>query len=266
MILTVAVPVTASGGNASPGVTTPTIFSVKHAVCVFRTGPTSSECQSAPISFPADSAIVVFPSVGDRVGAFPPGTNPCDNLTPPPLVDTILSSPSFPWKVRGNSLNTVCEAVNNSVYHNFAFEILGGEEWYATTLSAGSAIVTVELSAAGVPVYEIAFTIVVLHGISPSAIFGQESPCVSKGWSTTLSCTELTEGGLVIGNGEALNGMCAGTGFQSPFHSSEAVQNIGVEDSFRKAGSVAVTFNQACGDTNINGGDDIWIMTADSVA
>jgi hypothetical protein len=217
---------------------------------------------------PANALIVVFPSTGVRLGPLPSGQTPCDSLVSPPAILSAYSD-ALTWTKRGASSLTACENVNNSYYPNYGFQILAGEEWYAvSTVSQDLSIGVTTASATGGSLYsyELNFNLLVLQGADLSQMFAISQPCTSTGWSTTLSCTvSSTAGGLVIGNGQALNGMCAGTGFNDLYHSPLSIQNVGVEglSSSSPVSNLNVNFNQVCYDTNINGGNDIWVMTAD---
>jgi hypothetical protein len=164
---------------------------------------------------------------------------------------------------------TTCENVSDTDYSNHGFQILAGEEWYAvSTTSQDLTIGVTSASAAGGSLYsyELNLDVIVLQGVDLSQMFALSQPCISTGWSTTLSCTVSSNaGGLVIGNGQALNGMCIASGFTSIYHSSLAIQNVGVESlsSSSRVSNLNVNFNQVCYDTNINDGNDIWVMTAD---
>jgi hypothetical protein len=170
---------------------------------------------------------------------------------------------------RGGSSLTSCENVNNSAYPNYGFQIFAGEEWYAvSTVSQQLSIGVTTASATGGSLYsyELNFNLLVLQGADLSQQFAISQPCISTGWSTTLSCTvSSSAGGLVVGNGQALNGMCAGTAFNDLYHTTHSIQNVGVEglSSSSPVSNLNVNFNQVCYDTNINGGNDIWVMTAD---
>lgn len=157
---------------------------------------------------------------------------------------------------------TVCEFVNNSVYPNYGFQIRGGEEWYASTSGAISDTITVSTSSAS---GEIVFTVIVVQGSGLS--FGLSSPCISTGWSQVFSCNITTNPGLVVASEEALNGMCAAPNFNQEVQVGATVQNLGTEymSTTLKQINLAASVNQVCYDTNINNGNDIWVVTVDSI-
>jgi hypothetical protein len=159
--------------------------------------------------------------------------------------------------------------VDNNKYPNYAFQILGGEEWFATTSSAVADTVTVKVNAASVTgkePYEISLILIVVQGTNLA--FGLNTPCTSSGWGQVISCTITTAGpGLIIGNEEALNGICYGPNFNRAISRGGFVQDIGAEylyNSYQQT-NLPVTFNQDCGDTDINSGSNIWAMTAEVV-
>jgi hypothetical protein len=167
----------------------------------------------------------------------------------------------------------VCEAPPaNSPYPGYGFQIVGGEEWYAESSPATGATITATATmalAAPSTTYGLGFTVVVISGAVLPAPFDTTSlPCVSSGLSQVLTCSINTNGGLVIGNEEALNGICAGPNSALVASNSEAIQDLGVESMTTPyvQTNLGVAFNQGCGaDTNIMNGNDIWIMTADVV-
>jgi len=263
---------TTSSTSSSTSGTGPTVYAVKHNTCTAdSSAPTTC---SLGVDVPADSMVIVFPSTGDRLGTLPSGQTPCDDMMAPPSIISV-SSNSLSWTMRGSSVLTTCENVNlNSGpdYPNDGFQILGGEEWYAVASSSlGLSITVTTASANGGSLYsyELNLDVIILQGVDLPGTFGISSPCISTDWTTTLSCTlPSSSAGYVVGNGQALNGMCAGSGFTPLYHSPLAIQNVGVEgtSSTTPPSGLAVTFNQACGvDDNINGGDNIWVMTADVI-
>jgi hypothetical protein len=265
---------TTSSTSSSTTGTVPSVYVSGHNDCTAdSSAPTTC---SQVVNVPANSVIIVFPSTGNRLGQLPSGQTPCDSLVSPPTILSVSSISRPPetltWTKRGTSTPTQCENVNNTVYPNYGFQIVGGEEWYAVTPSALTILITVTSASANggsLYSYELNLDLVVLTGVDLSGIFGPSQPCISTGWSGTLSCTVTSPGaGFIVGNGQALNGMCAGTGFTELYHSPLSIQNVGIEgiSSSIPVSGLAVTFDQACGvDDNINGGNDIWVMTADVI-
>jgi hypothetical protein len=241
---------------------------VKHGYCT-ADGSAPTRCNTA-IQVPAGGIVIVFPSTGDRFGNLSAGQVPCDGLVAPPTILSV-SSNSVTWTERGTSQLTECENVANSVYPNMGFQIRGGEEWDAVASSALTLSITVTTTSAtggSLYSYELNLDVIALQGVNLSGIFGLTQPCISTGWSDTLSCNVTSSGaGFIIGDGQALNGMCAGSGFTALYHSPLAIQNVGVEgmSSSSPVSNLAVTFNQVCYDTNINDGNDIWVMTAEVI-
>jgi hypothetical protein len=244
------------------------VYLVRHHDCVAQ-GASQTSC-GLGFSVPANSIVIVFPSTGNRIGPLPTGQTPCNSLVAPPAILSV-SSNSLSWTKRGSSMLTTCENVGNAVYSNYGFQILGGEEWYAVATSGLTLSITVTTgSAKGGSLYEYEsnLDVVVLIRADLTDTFGLSQPCVSTGWSDTLSCSVTTTGaGFIVGNGQALNGMCAGSGFTPLYHSPLAIQNVGVEglSSSTPVSGLSVNFNQVCYDTNINDGNDIWVMTADVI-
>ena len=116
--------------------------------------------------------------------------------------------------------------------------------------------------------YEVAFTVVVITGVTGSP-FSLTTPCVSQGFSQVLYCSVSTpaNGSLVIANEEALNGIGVGIDSTLLVNQGAEIQDIGLEymTTPYQQSNLAITFNQAVGDTNIMNGNNIWIMTADSL-
>jgi hypothetical protein len=257
-------PTTTSTSSTSATTTTsttalpPSIYSHSYRECA-----STSTC-SLSVSLPANSWAFVFPSTGVKVG---PSSDACSNTVPPPPIASVTST-SLTWTQRGLSLTNSCEFVNNSVYQNYAFQILGGEEWTTATTSAVTDTITVTANTAGVTgkePYEIAFIVIVIQGTDLS--FGLGTPCISEGWSQVPSCDITSGSGLVVSSEEALNGACAGPDFTILVNQGEFVQDIAAQYMLSPytQTNLGVAFNQSCSDTNINNGNDIWIMTVDVV-
>jgi hypothetical protein len=206
----------------------------------------------------SEDVVVLYVSTGQYT------PNGCGSLTPPPTITSVEDGAGLTWHQRSVGTTTQCEVSPGPADEGYGFQV-HLEEWYAiapTPLT--SDVITITAAYVADEIQDIAFGV---SGANTASPFDTTGFCVATSYNTTPGCTMSTTASdtMVVMGDAGPNGVSPSPGYTQILFSAERVQDMGAEYQTFSSPQTGILVGFTAGqDTDIAGGNDIWVVIGDT--